>query len=51
MKQYLELLQHVLDRGVAKGDRVELRGFGAFTVKHRPPRAGDTRRALVVSQT
>ena len=22
------------------GDRVELRGFGAFTVKHRPPRTG-----------
>ena len=25
---------------LAKGDRVELRGFGAFTVKHRPPRSG-----------
>ncbi|MEI2677373.1 MAG: HU family DNA-binding protein [Burkholderiaceae bacterium] len=22
---------------LARGDRVELRGFGAFTVKHRPP--------------
>jgi integration host factor subunit beta len=25
---------------LARGDRVELRGFGAFTVKHRPPRVG-----------
>ena len=27
---------------LARGDRVELRGFGAFTVKHRPPRTGAT---------
>ena len=25
---------------LARGDRVELRGFGAFSVKHRPARAG-----------
>ena len=25
---------------LARGDRVELRGFGAFTVKHRAPRIG-----------
>jgi integration host factor subunit beta len=25
---------------LARGDRVELRGFGAFTVKHRAPRMG-----------
>jgi integration host factor subunit beta len=25
---------------LARGDRVELRGFGAFTVKHRPSRQG-----------
>ena len=25
---------------LARGDRVELRGFGAFTVKHRPSREG-----------
>ena len=25
---------------LARGDRVELRGFGAFTVKHRPSRSG-----------
>jgi integration host factor subunit beta len=25
---------------LARGDRVELRGFGAFSVKHRPARIG-----------
>jgi integration host factor subunit beta len=25
---------------LARGDRVELRGFGAFTVRHRDPHAG-----------
>ncbi|MGC8475955.1 MAG: integration host factor subunit beta [Acetobacteraceae bacterium] len=25
---------------LARGDRVELRGFGAFTLKHRDPRTG-----------
>ncbi|MEO1205303.1 MAG: integration host factor subunit beta [Pseudomonadota bacterium] len=25
---------------LSRGDRVELRGFGAFTVKHRPAREG-----------
>lgn len=25
---------------LARGDRVELRGFGAFSVKNRPPRTG-----------
>lgn len=25
---------------LARGDRVELRGFGAFSVKSRPPRTG-----------
>lgn len=27
-------------RALARGDRVELRGFGAFSVKRRPPRTG-----------
>ena len=26
--------------GLARGERVELRGFGAFSVKHRPARTG-----------
>ena len=28
---------------LARGDRVELRGFGAFSVKHRPPGPGAIR--------
>ena len=33
------LFDEIVD-ALARGDRVELRGFGAFTVKHRPPRTG-----------
>lgn len=33
------IFEEIVD-ALAKGDRVELRGFGAFTVKHRPPRSG-----------
>ncbi|MCP1337215.1 MAG: integration host factor subunit beta [Alphaproteobacteria bacterium] len=29
-----------ISAALARGDRVELRGFGAFSVKHRPPRKG-----------
>ena len=29
---------------MARGDRVELRGFGAFSVKHRDARTGRTSR-------
>lgn len=32
----LEEIASALERG----DRVELRGFGAFSVRHRPPREG-----------
>jgi len=28
------------EAALARGDRVELRGFGAFSVKHRPARTG-----------
>ena len=33
------ILDEIID-ALARGDRVELRGFGAFTVKHRKPRTG-----------
>lgn len=33
------VLDEIID-ALARGDRVELRGFGAFTVKHREPRTG-----------
>lgn len=37
---------------LARGDRVELRGFGAFTVKHRLPRTGrNPRTGAAVSVT
>ena len=29
-----------ISSALARGDRVELRGFGAFSVKHRPSRTG-----------
>ncbi|MEO0611706.1 MAG: integration host factor subunit beta [Pseudomonadota bacterium] len=29
-----------ISEALARGDRVELRGFGAFSVKHRPARVG-----------
>ena len=33
------ILDEITD-ALARGDRVELRGFGAFSVKHRPARIG-----------
>lgn len=33
------ILDEIID-AMARGDRVELRGFGAFSVKHRPARVG-----------
>lgn len=33
------VFQEITD-ALARGDRVELRGFGAFSVKHRPARTG-----------
>jgi integration host factor subunit beta len=37
---------------MSRGDRVELRGFGAFTVKHRAPRTGrNPRTGATVSVT
>ena len=33
------VLEEIVD-ALSRGDRVELRGFGAFSVKHRPARIG-----------
>ena len=33
------ILDEIVD-ALSRGDRVELRGFGAFTIKHRAPRTG-----------
>ena len=42
-KDIERIVNVILDESVdalSRGDRVELRGFGAFTVKHRAPRTG-----------
>ena len=42
-KDVERIVNVVLDEiieALSRGDRVELRGFGAFTVKHRAPRQG-----------
>ncbi len=36
VKEILDAITHAL----AKGDRVEIRGFGSFALNHRPPRTG-----------
>jgi integration host factor subunit beta len=36
----VENIVNAILAALARGDRVELRGFGAFSVKHRPARAG-----------
>ena len=33
------IFEEIID-AMSRGDRVELRGFGAFSVKHRPGRTG-----------
>lgn len=52
-KQVEEIVQKIfaeLSRTMLKGGRVELRGFGAFTVKHRPSRQGRNPRTGEVVQ-
>ena len=36
VKEILDAIRHAL----ARGDRVEIRGFGSFSLNHRPPRKG-----------
>ncbi len=36
VKELLELMSHSL----STGDRIEIRGFGSFSLHYRPPRAG-----------
>ena len=40
-----------ISAALARGDRVELRGFGAFTAKRRDPRTGRNPRTGAVSYT
>ena len=36
VKSLLEQMSHAL----ANGERIEIRGFGSFSINHRPPRLG-----------
>lgn len=48
VERIINIVLDEITSALARGDRVELRGFGAFTVKHRAarqgrnPRTGDT---------
>jgi integration host factor subunit beta len=48
VEKIVETVFQEISNALARGDRVELRGFGAFSVKHREsrvgrnPRTGDT---------
>lgn len=40
VEQIVNVILEEITDALARGDRVELRGFGAFTVKHRAARRG-----------
>lgn len=40
IEQVVGIIFSEISNALARGDRVELRGFGAFSVKHRPERTG-----------
>jgi integration host factor subunit beta len=40
IEKIVETVFQEISNALAKGDRVELRGFGAFSVKHRESRVG-----------
>ena len=40
IERIVNVIFNEIVEALARGDRVELRGFGAFTVKHRAPRVG-----------
>lgn len=40
VEQVVNVIFDEIIEALARGDRVELRGFGAFSVKHRPARTG-----------
>jgi integration host factor subunit beta len=40
VEKILDVILDEIVEALARGDRVELRGFGAFTVKYRAPRKG-----------
>ena len=40
VEEIVETIFDEITHALVEGDRVELRGFGAFSVKHRPSRVG-----------
>src|SRR6516165_2778219 len=40
VEKIVNVIFEEITNALARGDRVELRGFGAFSVKHRPARIG-----------
>jgi integration host factor subunit beta len=40
VEKIVNIIFEEITSALARGDRVELRGFGAFSVKHRPARVG-----------
>ncbi len=40
MEHVVNAILDSITQALSEGDRVELRGFGAFSVKNRPPRVG-----------
>lgn len=36
----VKLILEQMSDSLSKGDRIEIRGFGSFTLHHRPPRIG-----------
>lgn len=36
----VKVLVDTMTRALAKGQRIEIRGFGSFDLNHRPPRTG-----------
>lgn len=36
----VKVLVDTMTRALAKGQRIEIRGFGSFDLNHRPPRVG-----------
>ncbi len=40
VEKIVNVIFEEITNALARGDRVELRGFGAFSVKHRPARVG-----------
>jgi integration host factor subunit beta len=39
-ERVVHIVLETMSKALAGGQRIELRGFGAFSVKQRPPRAG-----------